>query len=252
MGKKTNFKEDFLIFSGHLEEMSSPISKWLWKHALQILVGIVALGFVWKCVVHHHIDEWTIGLSLATAAVEVVKVVFLYVIPGSVAFLLILFLLSILATAREKNRKAAEPSETADVPNQQTICPVIPDAAEVKTPENRKQINQALLKKYLDTPTMDKPYCTGKTVFDGIVDCLSIVLLQYRKGAKSPKAYTDKVIVQIANLLYKDKYMKRAKVPFTEWCNALFEALGAEPPKDIKNQEPEDKVRKLFLFVDRY
>lgn len=56
---------------------------------------------------------------------------------------------------------------------------------------------------------MDKPYCTGKTVFDGIVDCLSIVLLQYRKGAKSPKAYTDKDIVQIANLLYKDKYETR-------------------------------------------
>lgn len=251
MGKKTSFKKDFQIFSGYLEEISSPISKWLWKHALQILIGIIALGFVWKSIIHHYIDKWTIGQSLAAAAAEAVKVVFLYVIPGFVAFLLILFVLSVLATVWEKKRKSAEASKVEDIPNQQPLCPKITDAAEVKTPENRKQIKGALLKKYLDTPTMDKPYCAGKTVFDGIVDSLSIVLLQYRKGAKSPGAYTDKDIVQIANLLYRDRYMKRSKAPFTEWCNALFEALGLEPPKDIKNQEPEDKVRKLFLFMDR-
>lgn len=74
------------------------------------------------------------------------KVVFLYVIPGFVAFLQILFVLSVLATVWEKKRKSAEASKVEDIPNQQPLCPKITDAAEVKTPENRKQINGTLLK----------------------------------------------------------------------------------------------------------
>lgn len=105
MGKRKNLKEDFLLFSNYLEEMSSPISKWLWKHALQILIGIIALGFVWKSIIHHYIDKWTIGQSLAAAAAEAVKVVFLYVIPGFVAFLLILFVLSVWPPSGRKEER---------------------------------------------------------------------------------------------------------------------------------------------------
>lgn len=124
------------------------------------------------------------------------------------------------------------------------------DEEDAIMPDIPRGIDEELLRKYLKSSFMGKPYAGDKTNFDGVVDNLKIVQITYRKAAKNGKGFTDKHIMQVATLLYQNKFMAH-KGQFKDWCTSLFNAMNIEVPAEIRKSEPEDKIRNLFMFLSR-
>lgn len=107
------------------------------------------------------------------------------------------------------------------------------DENEAIAPDIPRGIDEELLRKYLKSSFMGKPYAGDKTNFDGVVDNLKIVQIAYRKAAKNGKGFTDKHIMQVATLLYQNKFMVH-KGQFKDWCTSLFKAMNIEVPAEIR------------------
>lgn len=125
-------------------------------------------------------------------------------------------------------------------------------ASEIEQPE-RVIINEARLRTIFDSKFMsgwtDEP---GKMYIDKVVEDLQFVRDNYKQGAKDKVHFSDKHIIEIADILHKNRYFKQVTNAFTDWCCALFECLYIDLPKrdNIKKpQEYSDLVKKRFYYL---
>ena len=130
-------------------------------------------------------------------------------------------------------------------------------AAEEKAPATEQPerviINDARLRTIFNSDFMtswsDEP---GKMYVDKVVEDLQFVRDNYRQGAKDKVHFADKHIIEIADILHKNRYFKRVTNSFTEWCCTLFECLSINLPErgNIKKpQEYSDLVKKRFFYL---
>lgn len=132
------------------------------------------------------------------------------------------------------------------------IPTVVEKVPEVEQPE-RVIINEARLRTIFDSKFMsgwtDEP---GKMYIDKVVVDLQFVRDNYKQGAKDKVHFSDKHIIEIADILHKNRYFKQVTNAFTDWCCALFECLYIDLPKrdNIKKpQEYSDLVKKRFYYL---
>ena len=125
-------------------------------------------------------------------------------------------------------------------------------APAIKQPE-RVIINEARLRTIFNSDYMtgwsDEP---GKMYVDKVVEDLQFVRDNYRQGAKDKVHFADKHIIEIADILHKNRYFKRVTNSFTEWCCTLFDCLSIDLPErgNIKKpQEYSDLVKKRFFYL---
>lgn len=124
--------------------------------------------------------------------------------------------------------------------------------SEIEQPE-RVIINEARLRTIFDSKFMsgwtDEPV---KMYIDKVVEDLQFVRDNYKQGAKDKVHFSDKHIIEIADILHKNRYFKQVTNAFTDWCCALFECLYIDLPKrdNIKKpQEYSDLVKKRFYYL---
>ena len=140
--------------------------------------------------------------------------------------------------------------ETPEV--KEEIITVEEKAPAIEQPE-RVIINEARLRTIFDSEFMsgwtDEP---GKMYIDKVVEDLLFVRDNYKQGAKDKVHFSDKHIIEIADILHKNRYFKQVTNAFTDWCCALFECLYIDLPKrdNIKKpQEYSDLVKKRFYYL---
>lgn len=114
-------------------------------------------------------------------------------------------------------------------------------------------INEARLRTIFNSDYMtswsDEP---GKMYVDKVIEDLQFVRDNYRHGAKDKVHITDKSIIEIADILHKNRYFRKITNSFTEWCCTLFECLSIDLPErgNIKKpQEYSDLVKKRFFYL---
>ena len=144
-----------------------------------------------------------------------------------------------------------QPTEVAAVVKEEAPS-VEEKAPAIKQPE-RVIINEARLRTIFNSDYMtgwsDEP---GKMYVDKVVEDLQFVRDNYRHGAKDKVHFTDKSIIEIADILHKNRYFKRVTNSFTEWCCTLFECLSIDLPErgNIKKpQEYSDLVKQRFYYL---
>ena len=125
-------------------------------------------------------------------------------------------------------------------------------APAIEQPE-RVIINEARLRTIFNSDYMtswsDEP---GKMYVDKVIEDLQFVRDNYRHGAKDKVHFTDKSIIEIADILHKNRYFRKITNSFTEWCCTLFECLSIDLPErgNIKKpQEYSDLVKKRFFYL---
>ncbi|MBR1578149.1 MAG: hypothetical protein IJ653_06165 [Bacteroidales bacterium] len=144
-----------------------------------------------------------------------------------------------------------QPTEVAAVVKEEAPS-VEEKAPAIKQPE-RVIINEARLRTIFNSDYMtgwsDEP---GKMYVDKVVEDLQFVRDNYRQGAKDKVHFADKHIIEIADILHKNRYFKRVTNSFTEWCCTLFDCLSIDLPErgNIKKpQEYSDLVKKRFFYL---
>ena len=122
----------------------------------------------------------------------------------------------------------------------------------IEQPE-RVIINEARLRTIFNSDFMtgwsDEP---GKMYVDKVVEDLQFIRDNYKRGARDKVHFSDKNIIEIADILHKNRYFKKVTNSFTEWCCALFECLSIDLPErdNIKKpQEYSDLVKKRFFYL---
>lgn len=260
MDKKDNeSRNGFLRFSENLSELLGPVFGWIWKHSIAILLVVAAIGFVWRSIHYHYIDNQPLGQSLSSSTADLIFIYAKWLLIGFASLICLLFIGAVLKSIGQKNAKQREELEIQTInPDQASAdhlsleeCEAISnDSDEYIAPEVPRGIDEDLLRKYLKGSFMGKPYYADKTNFDGVVDILKIIQIGYRKGAKNGKGYTDKDIMQVASLLYHNKYMGHTG-KFNVWCTSLFMAMNIDIPAEIRKPDPEKKITDLFLFLNR-
>lgn len=122
----------------------------------------------------------------------------------------------------------------------------------IEQPE-RVIINEARLRTIFNSDFMtswsDAP---GKMYVDKVVEDLLIVRDNYKRGAKDKVHFSDKNIIEIADILHKNRYFRKVTNSFTEWCCTLFDCLSIGLPErdNIKKpQEYSDLVKKRFYYL---
>ena len=144
-----------------------------------------------------------------------------------------------------------QPTEVAAVVKEEAPS-VEEKAPAIKQPE-RVIINEARLRTIFNSDYMtgwsDEP---GKMYVDKVVEDLQFVRDNYRHGAKDKVHFTDKSIIEIADILHKNRYFRKITNSFTEWCCTLFECLSIDLPErgNIKKpQEYSDLVKQRFYYL---
>ena len=140
--------------------------------------------------------------------------------------------------------KTSEVKEEA--PSVEAKAPVI------EQPE-RVIINEARLRTIFNSDYMtgwsDEP---GKMYVDKVVEDLQFVRDNYKRGAKDKVHFADKHIIEIADILHKNRYFRKVTNSFTEWCCTMFDCLSIDLPErdNIKKpQEYSDLVKKRFYYL---
>ena len=257
MRKKTAF---FFAFSENLTNAMAPAFKWILKHFFVILGVLLVVLFAVKSIIYGWVPDTPGGTSIATALLEVLFAGIICLLGGFIIYLLFVTIVALVTTIggnKAKTQDASamlikqvdQPAEVLPVTETENN-PSAEDENEAIAPDIPRGIDEELLRKYLKSSFMGKPYTTDKTNFDGIVDNLKIVQITYRKAAKNGKGFTDKHIMQVATLLYQNKFMVR-KGQFKDWCSSLFKAMNIQVPAEIRKSEPEDRIRSLFMFLSR-
>ena len=257
MGKKTEF---FFTFSENLTKATAPAFKWVLKHFFVILGVLLVVLFAVRSIIYGWTPDTPGGTSIATALLEVLFVGILCLLGGLIIYLLFVTIVAFVTTIGENKAKTGDASAAQiEQIGQPTGALLTPATEDIPSPEDENEaiapdiprgIDEELLRKYLKSSFMEKPYAGDKTNFDGVVDNLKIVQITYRKAAKNGKGFTDKHIMQVATLLYQNKFMVH-KGQFKDWCTSLFKAMNIEVPAEIRKSEPEKKVVDLFLFLTR-
>ena len=126
-----------------------------------------------------------------------------------------------------------------------------PDVAE-EQPE-RVIINEARLRTIFNSDFMTSWSAEpGKMCVDKVVEDLQFVRDNYKQGAKDKVHFADKHIIEIADILHKNKYFRKVTNSFTEWCCTMFDCLSVGLPErdNIKKyQEYSDQVKKRFYYL---
>lgn len=257
MGKKTEF---FFTFSENLTKATAPAFKWILKHFFVILGVLLVVLFAVRCIIYGWVPDTPGGTSIATALLEVLFAGILCLLAGFIIYLLFVTIVAFVTTIGGNKAKTEDASavqiEQEEQPSEVLLTtateglPSPEDENEAIVPDIPRGIDEALLRKYLKSSFMEKPYGIGKTNFDGIIDNLKIIQLTYRKAAKNGKGFTDKHIMQVATLLFQNKFMVR-KSQFKDWCTSLFKAMNIEVPAEVRKSEPEDRIKSLFMFLSR-
>ena len=122
----------------------------------------------------------------------------------------------------------------------------------IEQPE-RVIINEARLRTIFNSDFMtswsDEP---GKMYVDKVVEDLQFVRDNYKRGAKDKVHFSDKNIIEIADILHKNRYFRKVTNSFTEWCCTMFDCLSIGLPErdNIKKpQEYSDLVKKRFYYL---
>ena len=92
----------------------------------------------------------------------------------------------------------------------------------------------------------------GKMYVDKVIEDLQFVRDNYRHGAKDKVHFTDKSIIEIADILHKNRYFRKITNSFTEWCCTLFECLSIDLPERGNIKKPQkysDLVKKRFFYL---
>lgn len=132
-------------------------------------------------------------------------------------------------------------------------APAVEENAPAIEQQERVIINEARLRTIFNSDYMtswsDEP---GKMYVDKVIEDLQFVRDNYRHGAKDKVHFTDKSIIEIADILHKNRYFRKITNSFTEWCCTLFECLSIDLPErgNIKKpQEYSDLVKKRFFYL---
>ena len=154
---------------------------------------------------------------------------------------------------KSSDNEGQEALPTVETPVVKEGIPTVEEKGpEIEQPE-RVIINEARLRTIFDSQFMsgwtDEP---GKMYIDKVVEDLQFVRDNYKQGAKDKVHFSDKHIIEIADILHKNRYFKQVTNAFTDWCCALFECLYIDLPKrdNIKKpQEYSDLVKKRFYYL---
>ena len=242
MGRKL---DTLMEYSENLTKGFSPASKWIVKHLPVILLVLAILVFAYRSIIHHYLKGLPLGISLATAGLETLKIFTIAIIAGLIAYLILLLILALLKTLGEHYRENHEEPKSTEV---QTSATEITSSGNV----HEIWIDKELLGQFLNKPAM-KTRLEGNdiTVFDQVAATFKDMLKLHKKGSKSKGDYSDVDFIQAATLLYNRLYMNTRKVDFRPWCSACFKALGLEVPSTIRKQRPEKDIVKLFNFLPK-
>ena len=144
-----------------------------------------------------------------------------------------------------------QPTEVAAVVKEE--APSVEEKAPAIEQPERVIINEVRLRTIFNSDYMtswsDEP---GKMYVDKVIEDLQFVRDNYRHGAKDKVHFTDKSIIEIADILHKNRYFRKITNSFTEWCCTLFECLSIDLPErgNIKKpQEYSDLVKKRFFYL---
>ena len=141
----------------------------------------------------------------------------------------------------------------SETPMVKEEAPSVEENAPATEQPERVIINEARLRTIFNSDFMtswsDEP---GKMYVDKVVEDLQFVRDNYKRGARDKVHFSDKNIIEIADILHKNRYFKKVTNSFTEWCCALFECLSIDLPErdNIKKpQEYSDLVKKRFFYL---
>ena len=170
---------------------------------------------------------------------------------GSPLLAMVLAGITLLFPNREL--EVVEEQHAPETPVVKEEIPTVEEKAPEGEQPERVIINEARLRTIFDSKFMsgwtDEP---GKMYIDKVVEDLQFVRDNYRQGAKDKVHFSDKHIIEIADILHKNRYFKQVTNAFTDWCCALFECLYIDLPKrdNIKKpQEYSDLVKKRFYYL---
>ena len=132
-------------------------------------------------------------------------------------------------------------------------APAVEEKAPTTEQPERVIINEARLRTIFNSDYMtgwsEEP---GKMYVDKVVEDLQFVRDNYKQGAKDKVHFADKHIIEIADILHKNKYFRKVTNSFTEWCCTMFDCLSIGLPErdNIKKpQEYSDLVKKRFYYL---
>lgn len=130
------------------------------------------------------------------------------------------------------------------------VAPTVEENAPATEQPERVIINEARLRTIFNSDFMTSWSAEpGKMYVDKVVEELQFVRDNYKQGAKDKVHFADKHIIEIADILHKNKYFRKVTNSFTEWCCTMFDCLSIGLPErdNIKKyQEYSDHVKKRF------
>ena len=149
--------------------------------------------------------------------------------------------------------EVAEKHPAPEKPEVKEEAPAVEEKVPATEQPERVIINEARLRTIFNSDFMtgwsEEP---GKMYVDKVIEDLQFVRDNYRHGAKDKVHFTDKSIIEIADILHKNRYFRKITNSFTEWCCTLFECLSIDLPErgNIKKpQEYSDLVKKRFFYL---
>ncbi len=155
--------------------------------------------------------------------------------------------------SRSGDNKEQKSLSAVKTPEVKEVAPIVEEKAPAIEQPERIIINEARLRTIFNSDFMtswsDEP---GKMYVDKVVEDLQFVRDNYKRGARDKVHFSDKNIIEIADILHKNRYFKKVTNSFTEWCCALFECLSIDLPErdNIKKpQEYSDLVKKRFYYL---
>ena len=151
-----------------------------------------------------------------------------------------------------------EPEVIKEQPTSETsvvkgVAPTVEEKAPATEQPERVIINEARLRTIFNSDFMTSWSAeSGKMYVDKVVEDLQFVRDNYKQGAKDKVHFADKHIIEIADILHKNKYFRKVTNSFTEWCCTMFDCLSIGLPErdNIKKpQEYSDLVKKRFYYL---
>lgn len=149
--------------------------------------------------------------------------------------------------------EVAEEQPAPETPEVKEEAPADEEKAPVTEQPERVIINEARLRTIFNSDFMTSWSAeSGKMYVDKVVEDLQFVRDNYKQGAKDKVHFADKHIIEIADILHKNKYFRKVTNSFTEWCCTMFDCLSIGLPErdNIKKpQEYSDLVKKRFYYL---
>ena len=211
----------------------------VFKCGLALLIICTVAAFV---MAYYH-DAYSSILELKELAAAL--------LVGSTLLAMILAGITMLFPTKEP--EVIEEQPAPESPEVKEEVPTVEEKAPAIEQPERIIINEARLRTIFNSDFMtswsDEP---GKMYVDKVVEDLQFVRDNYKRGARDKVHFSDKNIIEIADILHKNRYFKKVTNSFTEWCCALFECLSIDLPErdNIKiPQEYSDLVKKRFYYL---